>query len=121
MTHFFHPFGPQSDPAGNPFTPVKHVFDHNINAGNFGPRFGFAFDPFKDHKTSIRGGVGIFFDPTSGRLWESNFINTAPSGFSVPTVFVTIVFPGNSRIYVDLDSQPQTRVTFLARRVSLPA
>jgi hypothetical protein len=85
---FLPPIGPVAPTSGSVFTPVKHVFSRNVNSKNFEPRVGFAFDPFKDHKTSIRGGVGLFDDPTSGRLWESNFINTFPSGSSF------LFFPG---------------------------
>jgi hypothetical protein len=33
----------------------------------FAPRFGFAFRPFSDDKTVVRGGFGIFFDSAEGR------------------------------------------------------
>lgn len=35
---------------------------------DFAPRVSFAWDPFKDHKTVIRGGYGIFFGPVDVQI-----------------------------------------------------
>ncbi len=61
------------------FTPIKHVFGNNPNAGNIEPRIGFAYDPFADHKTSIRGGFGVFRDPVTARTYESGIVFTPPA------------------------------------------
>jgi hypothetical protein len=37
---------------------------------DFAPRVSFAWDPFKDHKTVIRGGYGIFFGPVDAQIPE---------------------------------------------------
>lgn len=40
----------------------------NTYYGDFGPRVSFAWDPFKDHKTVIRGGYGIFYGPIDAQI-----------------------------------------------------
>jgi hypothetical protein len=41
-------------------TPVKTLWSKNSSLKNFEPRVGFSWDPFKDGKTAVRGGFGIF-------------------------------------------------------------
>jgi outer membrane receptor protein involved in Fe transport len=69
------------------FTVVPNVFKNNPSTRNFDPRFGFAWDPFDDHKTSIRGGFGMFHNPVVPRTYASGYY------FNPPYSFVVQVFP----------------------------
>src|ERR1700730_11438510 len=43
----------------------------------FAPRFGFSYSPFKDDRTAIRGGFGIFYDKPEGNIIYP-LLNTPP-------------------------------------------
>ncbi len=60
------------------FTQVHDVYIHNPSWGNLDPRIGFAWDPFKDHKTSVRAGFGIFHSVIAARDFEPAYCLTPP-------------------------------------------
>jgi outer membrane receptor protein involved in Fe transport len=53
---------------------------------NFGPRFSFAYDPFKDQRTVIRGGGGIYYQSLFTGI---AFIPTILGNGAISTVIVT--------------------------------
>jgi hypothetical protein len=86
-------------PYGNGFTPVPHAFASNPNAANFAPRIGVAWDPFADHKTSVRAGFGIFHDQVAPRTYASDYY-LAPPYASALLFFPPPAFPNPFPGYV---------------------
>lgn len=72
---------------------------------DFAPRIGFAWQPFKNSRTVVRGGYGIFYDQTFGDVYFQKAnnppfvaINTGNLGSALPLIESGTYLPGSGAV-----------------------
>ena len=75
------------------FVNVPNAYAKNPSYKNFDPRAGFAYDLFGDHKTSLRGGFGMFHDVMFAGEYAIYYINAKPWNLITQTSNLTFPTP----------------------------
>jgi hypothetical protein len=95
---------------------VRYELDDNrdpipTDKNNIAPRIGFAWDVFNDHRTTVRGGFGIFFAPTNYAVVHvANALGEVGGQRQIAQVLTSIRTPG-------AQSAPNIYQTLLAQGV----
>lgn len=106
------PFKNLLQPVGS-FTPLPQLSNRPEDKNNFGPRVGFAYDPYGQGKTVIRGGFGMYY----GRL-VNNILLSAYSATGSPASQIGISF----RNYQDGPLFPQIQPSnFTPNSIAAPS
>ncbi|MBI4443627.1 MAG: TonB-dependent receptor [Acidobacteria bacterium] len=81
----FRPLVPGGDFAATSEFVVGDPLWQNPTTKNFAPRLGFAWSPWQDRSTTVRGGVGLFFGRLDARHNWGNRDGYISKGFAVST------------------------------------
>lgn len=87
-TGAFTPCRPAASPYG------KYVID--VNKTDFAPRIGIAWDPFKDGKTSVRTGYGIFHEQVLNGTFLQNIGTNPPYQLTATATNTRLDNPGGA-------------------------
>jgi outer membrane receptor protein involved in Fe transport len=110
----------------NPFAPINTVVPVAADKNNFGPRFGFAFNPhegiFSDGKTVMHGGFGVFYDVDFTNIVLNSAASSpnSPSTLITSTALVPIINPSAALASATATLSPQSSVQSVASNLVNP-